>query len=415
MRLGAIALLLMAMSLPLTARAEASFPGANGEIAFTSDRPAPGTPADVDPGHLFAIHPDGHGERPLHTAWRSPYAFGDQAAAWSPDGERVAYASDEETGAGYLAIYVMNADGSGVRRLTPLVRTSLSPAWSPDGARILFSVLRQGRGDLHVIDADGGSERRLTRLESVVEVDGVWSPDGRQIALTFGDRFGDIGLIDAEGSGALVNLTRTTGLHESLPDWSPDGRQLAFQSIGFGSSPRWDVHVMNRDGSGRVEVTHGFGAGAVAPVWSPDGGQIAFSARVSDNQDIFTLDVADGEFRRVTTHPAVDTRPDWQPIARPPGPTSPAAAQPPKIAVRGAPRGCARRAFTISVTVGSGAQPTRVTVALDRRSLRRTSRSRFRLRIPAQRLAPGRHRIVVRAADAAGNRSVRTIVFRRCR
>ncbi len=135
----------------------------------------------------------------------------------------------------------MNADGSGVRRLTH--GASGSPAWSPDGRRIAF---RGDKSDIYVVDVDGSGQRRLAQSAG----DPVWSPDGRRIA--FERRFArgaEIHVMNADGSGQR-RLTRSAGLGV---DWSPDGRKIAFVSDRDGG--RGQIFVMNADGSGQRRLT----------------------------------------------------------------------------------------------------------------------------------------------------------------
>ena len=103
----------------------------------------------------------------------------------------------KNTGGGEFWIHVMNADGSGKRRLTP--NPAIYPTWSPDGRKIAFYT-----GRIFVMNADGSGKRFLTRAASPLFT-WSWSPDGRKIAFT--GRDGDVYAINADGSGRR-NLTR---------------------------------------------------------------------------------------------------------------------------------------------------------------------------------------------------------------
>ncbi len=97
----------------------------------------------------------------------------------------------------------------------------------------------------------------------------------------------------------------------------------------------------------------------------------------------------------------------------PPGPAASPDVTRPRVTV-GLPGGCPTRNFTARVRVGDSSGIRRVSVFLDGRRVRRTSRTRFSLRIEVRGLRVGRHRIRVVAVDRAGNRRVRTRSFRRC-
>ena len=84
---------------------------------------------------------------------------------------------------------MMNADGSGVRRLTDNSAEDDSPAWSPDGRQLAFTSYRDGDWEIYVMNADGSDVRRLTD-NSAWDDSPAWSPDGRWIAYA-SDRDGD--------------------------------------------------------------------------------------------------------------------------------------------------------------------------------------------------------------------------------
>ena len=139
----------------------------------------------------------------------------------------------------------MNADGSGVTRLTDNDADDWSPAWSPDGRRIAFDSNRDGDFEIYVMNADGSGVTRLTDNDAD-DWSPAWSPDGRRIAFD-SDRDGDfeIYVMNADGSG-VTRLTDNDA-DDWSPAWSPDGRRIAFDSNRDGD---FEIYVMNADGSG---------------------------------------------------------------------------------------------------------------------------------------------------------------------
>jgi Tol biopolymer transport system component len=82
-----------------------------------------------------------------------------EAPAWSPDGTRMAFQSHRD---GNSEIYVMNADGTGLARLTANVSADIEPDWSPDGTKIVFASSRTGNFQIYVMNLDGSGVARLT-------------------------------------------------------------------------------------------------------------------------------------------------------------------------------------------------------------------------------------------------------------
>ena len=162
------------------------------------------------------------GARLRHQA--CPNCGGIGHVAWSPDGRKMllirvgpSYGYDSRKS----YVVVMNADGSGLRRLTRNVDPGNGgePSWSPDGRKIVFVNHPDGNFDVYVMNADGSGQRNLTRHPSH-DSDPEWSPDGKKIAFTT-KREGnfEIYVMNADGSGQH-NLTRNPAL-DRFPVWSP--------------------------------------------------------------------------------------------------------------------------------------------------------------------------------------------------
>lgn len=258
-------------------------PRSNGEIYFSVGG------ADA-PLSWKAVSPDGTGQRTVIPA-DSAAAF-DQIA-WSPDGSRIAF---KNTRLGRAGIYTANPDGSDIRQLTDGINDSW-PAWSLDGTRIAFASTRGepsqvrcrvGDGalcptDLYVMDADGSNIVRLTN-DPLPESDPAWSPDGTRIAFVGTadppDYRTRIVVMNVDGTDAQTVAATSDGA-TFAPSWSPDGSRLAYLSI---RGEMWWVFVANADGSGEQPIVGRRFAedpGSLAWVedaaWSPDGQWIAFT------------------------------------------------------------------------------------------------------------------------------------------
>lgn len=176
-------------------------------------------------------------------------------------------------------VYVVNADGSGLRRLTKTPGWDFDPAWSPDGRQIAF---RRQPGDdttsdIYVMNADGSSRRNLTASSGALRDWGpAWSPGSR---IAYNSEQGSppgllqLRLVSADGS----RRRQVKSIYVEYPAWSPDGRRVAFMSPVPVGSENYEIFVMKTDGSGVRRLTTSPGPDGW-PAWSPDGERIAFSS-----------------------------------------------------------------------------------------------------------------------------------------
>ncbi len=218
---------------------------------------------------IFVMQADGQGLRRLTDAGGTA---GDSSPSWSPTGDRIAFASERD---GNSEIYVVGADGSGVKRLTDNPATDSSPAWSPDGSRIAFISDRDGgQAGVWAMAADGSAPARLVPGPAVAGARPSWSPDGRSIAFA-SDRDGNLDIYVATTAAPAVATTVqrviTGPSLDGEPAWSPDGGRIAFASDREGSP---QVYVANRDGSNVVRLTNK--ARSYTPAWSPDGTKLLY-------------------------------------------------------------------------------------------------------------------------------------------
>jgi dipeptidyl aminopeptidase/acylaminoacyl peptidase len=258
-------------------------PKANGLIYFQVSGGKDGSPTD-------AIQPDGSGRQEVFGP--DKYIL---HVAWSPDGTQIAYVGivqygkDSPDGQAHFGIFVANADGSGARQLTEGVNEGW-PSWSPDGTQIAFSSTRTdptvrecisgGHAscptDIYVMNADGSNITRLTD-DPAPEYAPAWSPDGSRIAFvrTVGDT-NVIEVMEADGKGVAPIASGTiAGAGEHPFSWSPEGSQIVFASRVPGS---WEMRVVKADGTGEHMIFTEDGVVSTDPIWSPDGSLIAFSS-----------------------------------------------------------------------------------------------------------------------------------------
>jgi WD40-like Beta Propeller Repeat len=244
------------------ATAQATYPGANGDIAFTRL----GNPGYYTFTDIWLAGADGTNQRLLFQAEDSFY-MGDPS--YSADGRRLAWEGRSRFNFG--SSYVANADGTGVQRLP---YESKEPALSPDGTRLAYRHDSNNPDDvfptgLYVSDIDGSN-----RVDLGLYKDPDWSPDGttlvaREAGGTNENDPAEAELYTIPVDGGPAHRLTATAASESHPSWSPDGQWIAYtRQEGFDPPEVW---VMHPDGDFQRKVTVG-----ADPVWSPDGQRILF-------------------------------------------------------------------------------------------------------------------------------------------
>ena len=139
---------------------------------------------------------------------RSTGSDASAAPGWSPDGTQIVYfRAGEKDGGGpnpprLDAIWLVDADGNGLRQLSPTTLAAAYPKWSPDGARILFESIDGEQQDIYTIRPDGTDVRRLTT--DGVSVSATWTPDGRILFVRPGGASPGWWTMNADGTDAAL-------------------------------------------------------------------------------------------------------------------------------------------------------------------------------------------------------------------
>jgi TolB protein len=170
---------------------------------------------------------------------------------FSPDGKRIVFHATAE-GASAPDLYVINTDGSNLRRLTTHPDSDTTPTWSPSGTEIAFTSDRTGRPQIYIMSADGtGPPRRLPIPDAEADR-ATWAPAPfNEIAYSARNGPGYDIKIHELATGQTRQLTFSEGSNES-PAYSPSGRHLAFTSTRSGLV---QVFTIGRDGNGLRQIT----------------------------------------------------------------------------------------------------------------------------------------------------------------
>ena len=198
---------------------------------------------------LYSIDPNGKNQREIASVpGRSP--------TLSPDGSRLLYMVGTWTA---TRLTVSGLDGSNVRQITDGSSIAWNNHWSPDGKRIAFTGRNAPEGELaiFVMNADGTGRHQVSHLApgSGNAQWPVWSPDGRQLAiqvnrLQTNDAY--IWIVNVQTGDAQKLAAHDQPYLDETPSWFRDGKRIAFQSNRTG---RMEVWVMNADGSGQRQIT----------------------------------------------------------------------------------------------------------------------------------------------------------------
>jgi Tol biopolymer transport system component len=281
--------------------------GGIGEIAFASARN--GIP------QLYLMNADGTDVRQL-----TDMDDGACQPAWSPDGSRLLLTTpcraNQESYPG-SGVVILNLADLTTRALPTIAGGGdFDAAWSPDGQRVAFTSLREkDRPHVYVMNLDGTN---LTSLSGPLayESQPAWSPLGSQLAIS-SNRVGNVRLfLIPQAGGEAERFSWGASDGDTFPDWSRDGQNVVFERSldGF---PRLFVARYGTSGQASAALCPG-GPLSVVPMaeprWSPDGGWLVFETWPDGkNHNLAILSVSCTNFAELTTDPALDFDPAWRP------------------------------------------------------------------------------------------------------
>ena len=303
------------------------------------------TPA-ADPV-LLAPEP---GERHLRDIRQLTFGGNNAEAYFSPDGERLIFQRQENTETGCDQQFVMNVDGSGLRKVSNGLGRTTCGYFYDDGRRILYSSTFEhspecppppdrsqgytwplGHFEIYSAKADGSDLRRLTSNDAY-DAEATVSPDGKRVVFT-STRDGDIELYTMSVDGSdLRRVTERVG-YDGGAFFSPDGTKLVWRAMYPETAAdtadylrlleqrlvrpsRLELWVADADGGNARQVTR-LGAASFAPYFHPDGRRIIFASNQPDprsrNFDLYLVSLDGSGLERVTTSPEFDGFPMFSP------------------------------------------------------------------------------------------------------
>jgi Tol biopolymer transport system component len=272
----------------------ATFPGANGQIAFDDGRT----------GGITAMNPGGTDRHRITRIAR------DGSPSYSSDGTKIVFVCRYNHN---VRICTVNADGSHRRRLFSRHLWGLDPAFSPNGRRIVFAGGRAHRryySNIWVMRSDGG-HRHVLKRTCENDWNPSFSPDGNQIVFErvhCGDDI-SVAVMNADGSGLHDLTTHPNDGFSAWPDFSPDGSQIVYGR--FSPNYHLGVWLMNADGSGQHELTPRWTPWSTSPVFSPNGQKIAFDNGARKHTGIYVMNEDGANIHRLPNSSPHDAAPSW--------------------------------------------------------------------------------------------------------
>ena len=283
--------------------AHAAFPGANGKIAFVSNRDGN--------DEIYTMSPAGSGVAQLtHTL----YPSGNESPAVSPDGTRIVFERDKD-------IWIMNADGSGLRKLTKNDVYDHDPTFSFNGNKIAFLTRRgvdgpPGRDNIWTMNTDGTNQARVTTNGAI---EPTWSPNSNMIAFI---RSGALWVTNLTSHTETQYTFSNTGNPDTsvggvaFPTWSPDGNIIEFTGIGGALHCSCSGYFSISSAGGTPTTIGPSDPSDKYLAFSPDGARMTLqSTNRERNEEIYTMN-PDGSGLTNISHDLsfTDNQPDWGPL-----------------------------------------------------------------------------------------------------
>ena len=284
-----------------------------GKIVFTASEDGV-----ADQRAVYVMEADGSNLIQL-----TDFSLGAQDPVWSPDGGKIAFASIIDGG-----IYTINADGTNLTQIvvktvydaytdTSNIATNRHPSWSPDGSMLCYELFGDedsgttvANANIYVVNSDGTGLRRLTNDLSY-EGQPSWSPDGSKIAFVYvkdeGDGYSNYHIysMNADGSNWVQLTDRNITVNNQNPDWSPNGTEIVFTGDGNEHQGVFSINLQNNS-------LNFIGVIGGKPKWSPDGTKIITDGYVSSRGVVrIWITNADGS-NSTAIETALDAfEPDW--------------------------------------------------------------------------------------------------------
>jgi Tol biopolymer transport system component len=280
-------------------------------LTWTASSPPPVTPQGPRGRIVFTCTIEKYNQLCLMNAdgsgWKrlTDRSANDYYPSISSDGTRIVFVSNQT---GMFEIYQRYLALSEEQQLTDGVGSLSAPEISPDGLSVIYAAkFAGGDSSIWTMRIDGTGSHPLTDAQWS-EIDPSWSPDGKQIAFAAA-RGGYVELFTMDATGSDIRQV-TNGLQGigGRSSWSPDGRWLAFYA-----GPRGDRDIYLVEVASGIALRLTYGGNNTAPCFSPDGLWLAFSSSRDGDHEIFLMRLDGSQVTQLTDNDYDDWQPSWGP------------------------------------------------------------------------------------------------------
>jgi Tol biopolymer transport system component len=257
--------------------------------------------------------------------------------AWSPDGSQIAFTATVNSPhptkclprtaipSCNVDLYIINADGTNLRRLTSSVAAERMASWSPDGTRIVFQSHGIVDGcpcsPLHIINVDGTGDTPLTGHGTFLSFPS-WNQTTNMIAFESARMTSSsLMTIDPETFVVRPLAIKPASSETSAPAWSPNGTEIAF--VSGPTTPHGVLAIMGIDGTnGNLNTIQHMSLNvnvdrAFPPTWSPDGQYLAFASDDGSAETLYIVKRDGTGLTQITDNATTYYAPAWSPVSTP--------------------------------------------------------------------------------------------------
>ena len=276
------------------------------QIAFASTRE--GLP------QIFLIDADGTGLKQI-----TDMPDGACQPDFSPDGMQIVFISPcqrYQESYSLASMFIIDVEGENLTPLSNVPGGDYDPAWSPDGKFIAFTSLRSGgKPKIYLLNLEDGDVILLAD-EGTKNTQPAWSPDSKEIAFVTNRRGPQqVWFMNADGSDQRL-FSRSKDLVNSTPAWSPEGKVILFTQLQTNNIPRLMAAAQEEDGFSEFPVTQSTHSMRDAR-YSPDSAWLAFESwqwAQSSYHNIYIMSSSGVNLQQVTNEPSFDFHPVWRPF-----------------------------------------------------------------------------------------------------